>query len=87
LVSDIKKSELSFNNIPFNPSTKKPLFSKNKSLSSISSKQTVRENRENILAINQFNKGHSYPASFNGKYIKLGEEALLISHWFLWLLI
>ncbi|VVH64578.1 hypothetical protein BSPLISOX_1433, partial [uncultured Gammaproteobacteria bacterium] len=38
-----------------------------------------RENRENILAINQFNKGHSYPASFNGKYIKLGEEALLFS--------
>jgi hypothetical protein len=35
-----------------------------------------RENRENILAINQF-KGRSYPASFNGKYIKLGEEALL----------
>jgi predicted ATPase len=37
-----------------------------------------RENRENILAINQF-KGRSYSASFNGKYIKLGEEALLFS--------
>jgi hypothetical protein len=49
LVIDIKKSELSFNNIPFNPSTKKPLFSKNKSLSSISSKQTVKTSNNDKL--------------------------------------